>query len=222
LRPTSATNLLATQRLLEAAKEFPETLFVFASSSSIYGQAERLPTPESTVPRPVSPYGATKLAAEHLCQLYAINYGVATVTLRYFSVFGPRQRPDMAFSIFCRAILSGEPIRVFGNGTQTRDFTFVADVVTATRAAALSPKAVGGTYNIGGGSQVSLLDALAILESLAADTAKVEYLASPHGEIRDTRADVALAERDLAYAPETTLESGLKAQFGWTRALEHQ
>jgi nucleoside-diphosphate-sugar epimerase len=134
----------------------------------------------------------------------------------------PGSAPDMAFSIFCRAILSGEPIRVFGNGTQTRDFTFVADVVTATRAAALSPKAVGGTYNIGGGSQVSLLDALAILESLAADTAKVEYLASPHGEIRDTRADVALAERDLAYAPETTLESGLKAQFDWTRALEHR
>jgi nucleoside-diphosphate-sugar epimerase len=148
------------------------------------------------------------------------NYGLAIVTLRYFSVFGPRQRPDMAFSIFCRAILKGEPIRVFGNGRQTRDFTFVADVARATSAAALSPNAVGGTYNIGGGSQISLLDALAILESLAAGTAEVEYLDSPHGDIHDTRADIALAKRDLAYAPETTLETGLKAQFDWTRVVE--
>ena len=137
--------MLATQQLLEAAKRQPEKRFVFASSSSVYGQAERCPTPEDVVPRPFSPYGCTKLAAEQLCRLYHDNYGVQTVCLRYFSVYGPRQRPDMAFPIFCRGVLRDEPVRVFGDGAQTRDFTFVGDVVTATRAAADAPVAAAGS-----------------------------------------------------------------------------
>ena len=136
-------NIAATHQLLEAAKLVPEKRFVYASSSSVYGQAEMLPTPESTTPRPFSPYGVTKLAAEHLCDAYHRNFGVALVSLRYFSVYGPRQRPDMAFNIFCRAALDGQPLHVYGDGGQTRDFTYVADVVAATRAAAQSPTAVG-------------------------------------------------------------------------------
>lgn len=214
-------NVLATQRLLEAARAHPEKRVVLASSSSIYGQAERFPTSESTVPQPLSPYGTTKLCAEHLCQLYAVNYGVSTVILRYFSVFGPRQRPDMAFSIFCRSLIRSDPIRIFGSGKQTRDFTFVTDVVSATRAASLSTTALGGTYNIGGGSQVALTDALSILASIAGRDPRVEYLESQHGDVRDTRADITLASQHLDYSPTITVEKGLEAQLDWTRAVEH-
>jgi UDP-glucuronate 4-epimerase len=214
-------NVLATQRLLEAVRVHPEKRVVLASSSSIYGQAERFPTSESTVPQPLSPYGTTKLCAEHLCQLYATNYGVSAVILRYFSVFGPRQRPDMAFSIFCRSIIRSDPIRIFGSGKQTRDFTYVTDVVSATRAASLSATALGGTYNIGGGSQVALMDALSILASIAGYDPRVEYLQSQHGDVRDTRADITLASQHLEYSPTTTVEKGLEAQFDWTRAVEH-
>src|ERR687891_67830 len=132
-------NVSATQRLLEAALPLREQIrFVYASSSSVYGDAATLPTPEDTPPRPLSPYGVTKLSAEQLCVLYHANHGLQTVALRYFSVYGPRQRPDMAFNRFCRAALADEPVTLFGDGRQTRDFTYVADVVAATRAAALS------------------------------------------------------------------------------------
>src|SRR5215216_1472987 len=152
-------NVLATQHLLEAAKAQPDRRFVFASSSSIYGQAEKLPTRETDTPQPFSPYGTTKLAAEHLCQLYHGNYGVQTVILSYFPVLAPRKRQDMAFTIFSRAAVHGQPVVVFGDGRQTRDFTYVGDVVTATHAAVRAPGAVGGIYNIGGGSRISLLHA---------------------------------------------------------------
>src|SRR3954453_15747873 len=153
-------NVLATQHLLEAAKRAPEQRFVFASSSSIYGQAESLPTREDVVPHPYSPYGVTKLAAEHLCDLYHRNHGVSTVSLRLFSVYGPRQRPDMAFNIFCRAAILGEPVSVFGDGTQTRDFTYVGDVVTALRLASDANGIEGQILNIGGGSRVGLRQAI--------------------------------------------------------------
>src|SRR4051794_29901247 len=129
-------NVLATQHLLEASSQWPGKRFVYSSSSSIYGQAETLPTHESVAPRPVSPYGVTKLSGEHLCLAYHANFGVPATVLRYFSVYGPRQRPDMAFNIFCRAALAGNPVEVFGDGGQTRDFTFVGDIVDATLAAA--------------------------------------------------------------------------------------
>ena len=159
----SSDNVMATQALLEAAKEVQLSRFVYASSSSVYGDAERLPTRESDLPRPLSPYGVTKLAAEHLCQLYARSYGVPSVSLRYFSVYGPRQRPDMAFHRFIRAGVVGEPLTVLGDGRQSRDFTFVSDVVWATLAAA-EVGVPGEIYNVAGGSKATVLEVISALE----------------------------------------------------------
>ena len=212
-------NVLATQQLLEAAKQWPDKRFVYASSSSVYGQAELLPTEEDVVPRPFSPYGCTKLAAEQLCRLYHDNYGVQAVCLRYFSVYGPRQRPDMAFTIFCRGILRDEEVRVFGDGAQTRDFTFVGDVVTATRSAAVAPVA-GQVFNIGGGSQVRLDAAIGIIEELAGRSLRVERAAREQGDVRSTGADTTRARRELGFEPTVDLEAGLALQFEWARAAE--
>jgi nucleoside-diphosphate-sugar epimerase len=208
-------NVLATQRLLEAAAAEPPRRFVYASSSSIYGNAECLPTPESAVPAPFSPYGVTKLAGEHLCDLYRANHGVETVALRYFTVYGPRQRPDMALHRFCRAAVTGDPITVFGDGTQRRDFTFVGDVVAATRAAAMAPDA-GGAYNIGGGSQVSLQRVFELLAAVAGRPLDLRHVGSEAGDVRETGADTSRAARDLGYAPATTFTEGLRAEFEWT------
>jgi UDP-glucuronate 4-epimerase len=208
-------NVLATQRLLEAARSWPDKRVVFASSSSIYGDAELLPTPEEVLPRPFSPYGVTKLAAEHLCALYQGNYGVQTVVLRYFSVYGPRQRPDMAFHRFCRAALRSEPITIFGDGEQTRDFTFVADVVAATRAAAVSPAAPGRVYNIGGGSRVSVNEAVELIASFAGHSLEVRHVESEKGDVRNTGADTSRARQELGFNPTTSVEAGLRAEFEW-------
>lgn len=208
-------NVLATQHLLEAARRLPGKRFVYASSSSVYGQAEQLPTPESALPRPHSPYGTTKLAGEHLCGAYHANFGLATVILRLFTVYGPRQRPDMAFARFSRAALLREPITIYGDGGQTRDFTFVADVVTGVRSTAVAQDAVGGVYNLGGGSQVSLRKALELLENLAGAPLDVRYEASRHGDVRDTVADTALARRDLGFVPTMNFANGLQAQYEW-------
>src|SRR6185436_11787511 len=148
--------------------------FVYASSSSVYGDAERFPTEESMLPRPYSPYGVTKLAGEHLTLLYGRNFGVPVVALRYFTVYGPRQRPDMAFHRFCRAMLAGEPIEVFGDGRQSRDFTFIADAIEAN-ARAWTKSAPQGVYNVGGGSQVEVLEAIAILERALGAKADVRF-----------------------------------------------
>ena len=208
-------NMLATQRLLEATAAEPPRRFVYASSSSIYGNAERLPTPESAVPAPFSPYGVTKLGGEHLCQLYHSNHGLDTVALRYFTVYGPRQRPDMALHRFCRAAVSAEPITVFGDGTQRRDFTFVEDVVAATRAAATAADVGGRAYNIGGGSQVSLQRVLELLAGLAARPLDVRHTRTEAGDVRETSADTSHAACELGYAPATTFEEGLRAEFEW-------
>jgi UDP-glucuronate 4-epimerase len=208
-------NVLAMQRVLEAAKELPGIRVVYASSSSVYGDAERLPTPEDTLPRPFSPYGVTKLAAEHLCALYHGNYGLATVCLRYFSVYGPRQRPDMAFNRFCRAALRGESLTVFGDGTQTRDFTYVDDVVAATRAAAVSPAAPGRVYNVGGGSRVSVNEALGLIASFSGRPLEVLYRDTERGDVRNTGAETARARRELGFRPATSVEAGLCAEFEW-------
>ena len=208
-------NILATQHLLEAARHEPARRFVYASSSSIYGHAERMPTPEDVVPQPFSPYGVTKLAGEHLCRLYHTNHGLDATCLRYFSVYGPRQRPDMAFAIFCERILAGEPITVFGDGEQTRDFTFVGDVVRATRAAAEADSVAGRVFNVGGGSQVRLADALALIESLAGREAVVEHRAREHGDVAHTSADTTQARALLGFRPEVSLAEGLATQVEW-------
>jgi UDP-glucuronate 4-epimerase len=208
-------NVLATQHLLEAAKDSPETRFVFASSSSVYGHADRLPTPETAIPRPFSPYGVTKVAAEHLCQLYHRNFGIQTVCLRYFSVFGPRQRPDMAFHRFCRAAFERRPLTVLGDGSQTRDFTFVSDVVAATMAAAIAPCATGEIYNVGGGSQISLGTAIEVLESIVGQPLDIEFSAQDHGDVTSTAADITKAENGLGYSPTGAFDERLRAEFEW-------
>lgn len=208
-------NVLATQLLLEAMRSYPGKRFVYASSSSIYGEAEALPTPEDTTPRPHSPYGMTKLAGEHLCSLYHGNHGVDAVRLRYFSVFGPRQRPDMAFNIFCRAAVNRDPIVVFGDGRQTRDFTYVADVVAATRAAAAAPGVGGAVFNVGGGSRIGLVDAIGHIQEFSGHPVEVQHLPMEDGDVRDTGADTTLAREALAFTPTTAFADGLLAEFEW-------
>ena len=207
-------NVLATQQLLEALRDSPARV-VFASSSSVYGQAQRLPTPEVTIPRPFSPYGVTKLAAEHLCQLYAGNYGLDVVCLRYFSVFGPRQRPDMAFHRFCRAALERTPLTVLGDGSQMRDFTSVSDIIKATVAAGVATTASAGIYNIGAGSQVSLVDAIETLESIVGRPLDVRFTSKELGDVAATGADIANARRDLDYVPLGAFEDGLRDELEW-------
>ncbi|MCX6390638.1 MAG: NAD-dependent epimerase/dehydratase family protein [Solirubrobacterales bacterium] len=209
-------NLRATQQLLESIKSMPDVRFVYASSSSVYGDSETMPTSESETLRPLSPYGQTKAAMELLCDLYRKSHGVDAVGLRYFTVYGPRQRPDMAFHRFCRAAINGEPIAVFGDGLQTRDFTFVSDVVAATRAAGHMP-VVDHLFNIGGGSPASVRDALSIIEALAEKPLDVTYGEVERGDVRDTAANTTLARTQLAFDPRIGLEEGLAAEFAWVR-----
>jgi UDP-glucose 4-epimerase len=208
-------NVVATQRLLEALKGRPPVRFVYASSSSVYGQPKSLPVSESELPHPFSPYGVTKLAAEHLCDVYREHYGIATVALRYFSVYGPRQRPDMALHQFCRAALERRPLRVFGDGRQTRDFTFVDDVVSVTKSAAVMPTAVGGRYNVGGGAQITVEEAIRSLENVAGRPLAVERAEGQLGDVRDTAADTTRVRVDLHYEPSVSFDDGLRLEFEW-------
>jgi UDP-glucose 4-epimerase len=171
--------------------------------------------------QPVSPYGVTKLAAEHLCHLYHVNYGVPTVALRYFTVYGPRQRPDMAFHRFARAALTGTPIQLFGDGGQTRDFTYVDDIVSATRAAGDRGRA-GRVYNIGGGSRVSMNDVIATIERITGRTLDVRRQPAEKGDMRDTFADTTAARGDLGFKPAWTLEAGLKRECEWMAEVIEQ
>jgi UDP-glucuronate 4-epimerase len=208
-------NIRATQRLLEASAREPGRRIVYASSSSVYGESEALPTPEDATPRPLSPYGVTKLAAEQLCRLYHAEQSVDAVALRFFSVYGPRQRPDMAFRRFCEAAAAGAPIEVFGDGRQTRDFTFVGDVVAAVLAAGEAGGVGGEAYNIGGGSRVSLASTLELLAAIAGRPLDVRHHERESGDVQDTGADIALAGEALGFAPRTDLRTGLAAEFAW-------
>jgi UDP-glucose 4-epimerase len=212
-------NLLTTQRLLEAAKELGLSRLVYASSSSVYGDTRDLPMREASACWPVSPYGVTKLAAEHLCTLYTKNFGLDTVSLRYFTVYGPRQRPDMAFHRFIRAQLTGTGIRLFGDGGQSRDFTYVSDIVDATISAALAPEARGGVFNIGGGSRVSVNQVIAMLEEITGQKAPIERLAVAKGDVRDTEADTSRARQLLDFNPRFDLAKGLAAEVAWVRQM---
>jgi nucleoside-diphosphate-sugar epimerase len=209
-------NVLATQRLLERYKGTGVERVVVASSSSVYGDAERLPTGEDDLPRPFSPYGVTKLAAEHLALLYARNFGLPAVALRYFTVYGPRQRPDMGFHRFIAALLARRPITVYGDGEQTRDFTFIADAVAANLAAA-ERGVPGRVYNIGGGSRVSVNHVLAELGRMAGSTPIVEHGVAQPGDPRDTGANIARACAELGWAPGVPLTEGLARQVAWQK-----
>jgi len=207
-------NILATQRLLEALKGRDVAKFVYASSSSIYGDPQNLPTGELDLPRPKSPYGVTKLAAEHLCHLYHHNYGVPAVSLRYFTVFGPRQRPDMAFHRIIAAALTGGRFVLYGSGEQTRDFTYIDDVVDATIAAAERGVA-GRAYNIGGGNRASILDVIRTVEKLLGRRVEVDVAEAQKGDVLHTLADISLAREELGYNPQVGLEEGLGRQIQW-------
>jgi nucleoside-diphosphate-sugar epimerase len=208
-------NVFATQRLLEACRPRPPGKLVFASSSSIYGDAVSFPVSESACPHPVSPYGVTKLAAEHLCDVYRSNFSVPTVSLRLFTVYGPRQRPDMAFSRLVGCALAGGTFHLWGDGEQTRDCTFVGDVVKAMRDAALSDWI--GVANIGGGLQVSMNEAIDLLSDICGPVEVVRKAASA-GDVRHTSADTSVARSAFGYEPQTTLAEGLQAMVDWQRS----
>jgi UDP-glucose 4-epimerase len=207
-------NIQATQRLLEVLARMQIQKYVYSSSSSVYGNNVPLPMREDTYLQPLSPYGVTKLAGEHLGNLYFANYGVPTVSLRYFTVYGPRQRPDMAFQRFLTAARDGGAITLYGDGEQTRDFTFVADIVAANIAAA-SQGRPGGVYNIGGGSRVSMNDVLALIEKVTRKRVTVRREPEQKGDMRHTYADTSAAQRDLNFVPRVTLENGLDQQYRW-------
>ena len=211
-------NVLATQRLLERYRSSTLERFVYASSSSVYGDAESYPTPETALPRPFSPYGVTKLAGEHLVLLYGRNFGLPVAALRYFTVYGPRQRPDMAFHRFCRAMLQGEPIPVYGDGKQSRDFTFIADAIEAN-VRAWRRAAPQGVYNIGGGSQVEVLEAIALLEERLGVKANLRFEPRPPGDPLRTRADAARLAADLDYTTTVSIGDGLAAEAEWARKI---
>lgn len=213
-RTYTTNNVDATQRLLEAVKDRPIERLVYASSSSVYGDVAAIPMREDAYLQPLSPYGVTKLAAEHLCHLYYVNHGVPAVSLRYFTVYGPRQRPDMGFHRFIRAALTGTPISLFGDGEQTRDFTFIADIVAATMAAGDRGRP-GAVYNIGGGSRVTINQVLEIIGRLTGRPLNIRRLPAEKGDMRDTFADTTRARTDLGFAPAHSLESGLAAECAW-------
>jgi nucleoside-diphosphate-sugar epimerase len=207
-------NLGATQRLLELATTHPLRAFVYSSSSSVYGNPTHFPMTEQTPLRPVSPYGLTKLATEELAATYHRCFGLPIVGLRYFTAYGPRQRPDMAFTRFMHAILDDEPLTVLGDGTQVRDFTYVGDIVDGTIAAAQHGR-VGAIYNIGGGRSVQLLTAIETIERVAGRRARLENAPPQRGDAYRTGCNCDLALSELGYAPRTTLEDGLAAQLEW-------
>ncbi len=208
-------NVKGTQRLLEAAVRHPVDAFVYASSSSIYGNADSYPTTETSARAPVSPYGMTKCATEDLAGVYQRIHGIHTVGLRYFTAYGPRQRPDMAFSRFVSAGIAGKAITILGDGLQVRDFTYVDDVIAATLLAAENGSP-GAVYNIGGGTPVTLLAAVRLLEEQLGKPIEIEHREQARGDARQTGADTELARVELGFSPSVSLEDGLARQVEWT------
>jgi nucleoside-diphosphate-sugar epimerase len=185
---------------------------VFASSSSVYGDAERYPTPEETLPRPLSPYGVTKLTCEHLAYAYERGFGLDVVSLRYFTVYGPRQRPDMAFTRIMRALAAGDPFELYGDGSQSRGFTFVSDAVEATLAAMERGR---GVYNVGGGSEATMREAIRLAEEVSGRTLDVRTTPAVAGDVRRTAADVTRIRNELGWEPKVDLRTGLEAHWEW-------
>lgn len=211
-------NVLGTQRLLEAAKRTGVRRVIYASSSSVYGNIPNLPACEDGQLLPISPYGVTKLAAEHLCRLYNTEHGLPTISLRYFSVYGPRQRPDMAFHKFIRALLLDEPITVYGDGKQSRDFTYVDDIVAANLAA-MHHGRLGGCYNLGGGVHVTIKEVLDLLELITGKHGHVYYDLRQFGDATHTVADTTAARTELGFEPAFTLVDGLHKEVSWMSEL---
>ena len=206
-------NLIATQRVFESAARAGVRV-VFASSSSVYGDAESYPTAEDTRPSPISPYGITKLGCEHLAYAYAKAYGLEAVVLRYFTVYGPRQRPDMAFARVVDALARRASFELYGDGLQSRSFTYVADAVAAT-VAAMDRAQAGALYNVGGGSEATMREAIATLEDVSGRTLELVVRPAAAGDVRRTAAETGRIERDLGWRATTALVDGLRAQWEW-------
>ncbi|KQP97661.1 MULTISPECIES: NAD-dependent epimerase/dehydratase family protein [unclassified Rathayibacter] len=216
--PYLTRNIGATQRLLEALRDHDRLQrFVYASSSSIYGDAESFPTAESTTPAPVSPYGVTKLAAEHLTSLYGTNFGLPTTSLRYFTVYGPRQRPDMAFTRFVKAAVLGDRIEIYGTGEQIRDFTFVDDIVEANVLAATTATAPGSVYNVAGGTSASVNEVLEFLGEVNGSPLNVSYTDAALGDVVRTGGATERIAAELGWAPKVDLKDGLSRHLAWAR-----
>lgn len=209
-------NIRATQYLLESSKNKKIKKFIYASSSSIYGNCVDIPMRENSAPLPVSPYGVTKLAGEQLCYLYWKNYGIPVISLRYFTVYGPRQRPDMAFNRFTKAILEDKEIIVYGDGEQTRDFTYIDDIVNANILAMING-INGNVYNIGGGSRIDLNNVIKLLEIITGKLAKIKKSENQYGDMRDTLADITKAKMELGYNPVVKIEEGLEKEYIWMK-----
>jgi nucleoside-diphosphate-sugar epimerase len=209
-------NVLATQRVFQSAAG-ARVRVVYASSSSVYGEAERYPTPEDTKPQPISPYGITKLACEQLAHAYAAGFALDAVGLRYFTVYGPRQRPDMFFRRVCDTLAAGGTFEIFGTGEQSRSFTEVADVVEAT-IAAMERGPAGAVYNVGGGEEASMLEAIALLEQASGRTLDVRHVERARGDVRRTKADVSRIREALGWEPRVQLADGLSRMWAWASA----
>lgn len=214
----SKNNIEATQKLLEASRDSRLTKFIYASSSSVYGKCPDLPMSETSPLFPFSPYGVTKLAAEHLCFLYHTNYGTPVVSLRFFTVYGPGQRPDMAFHKFFKCISEDKNISIYGDGNQTRDFTYIDDIIEANHASIDKGKA-GEIYNIGGGNRNKLNDIIPLLEEICRKKIKLSYQEEHKGDVPHTYASVEKARADIDYSPQTHLQDGLKEEWAWIQKL---
>ena len=212
-------NIMATQRLLEVCKNLPLRKLVYASSSSVYGDTDDLPMREEGMTRPVSPYGVSKLAAEHLCYLYWKAYGVPIVSLRFFTVYGPRQRPDMFFHIFMRALRRGDPVPLFDDGAQSRDFTFCADIVDGLVSAAFYPGA-GEVFNLGGGNEASLLTVISMVEKISGRRANLQRHDRQKGDVRRTQASTERARALLGFHPRVGLAEGLALEWEWIQSIQ--
>ena len=209
-------NVLATQKVFEACASAGVRV-VFASSSSIYGDAETFPTAEDAIPKPLSPYGITKLACEQLAYAYGRSFGLDCATLRYFTVYGPRQRPDMFFRRVCERLADGGLFEIYGSGEQSRSFTYVDDVVDATRAA-MERAPAGATYNVGGGEEATMLEAIAVLENVSGRALQTRHRETAKGDMARTQADISRIGAELAWQPRTSLRDGLAAMWSWTAA----
>lgn len=211
-------NILVTQRILETVKEFNIKKFIYASSSSVYGNTEVLPVKESHLPKPFSPYGVTKLAAEQLCNLYFENYGVPTVALRYFTVYGPRQRPEMAMSKFIKDILTDSSITIYGDGSQRRDFTYIDDIVKANLLAMESP-VEGEVFNVGSSRPIKLIEVIKILEKLVGKKVNKNLMPKQDGDVRETYADIKKIESLYGYNASVDIEKGISNQLDYFKTV---